>query len=210
MGFSNVSGKQRVKRPGCETATQRKRRRYRTGDKETAQDIRVVKKQKGERANGDRLPEQLPKQKTATQKKLKALVKKNEDVKKLRRKDAAGEALDEQQRAKLDAGDDVLLELHTFLNAHPSEAAAFARDRDASAPKAVPAKPATKARAEVLPKKVGAREKFLAKQRADDERMQRRDADAAAKKRAFEKKAEKDKKSSKPKKQKFKSGLSLS
>jgi hypothetical protein len=209
MGFSNVSGKQRVKRPGCETATQRKRRRYRTGDKETAQDIRVVKKQKGERANGDRLPEQLPKQKTATQKKLKALVKKNEDVKKLRRKDAAGEALDEQQRAKLDAGDDVLLELHTFLNAHPSEAAAFARDRDASAPKAVPAKPATKARAEVPPK-VGAREKFLAKQRSDDERMQRRDADAAAKKRAFEKKALMDKKSSKPKKQKFKSGLSLS
>jgi hypothetical protein len=40
--------------------------------------------------------------------------------------------------------------------------------------------------------------------------MQRRDADAAAKKRAFEKKALMDKKSSKPKKQKFKSGLSLS
>ena len=52
MGFSNVTGKYRPKRGGCETATQRKKRRYRTGDKETAQDIRVVKKQKSERAVG--------------------------------------------------------------------------------------------------------------------------------------------------------------
>ena len=54
MGFSNVAGQYRPKRGGCETATQRKKRRYRTGDKETAQDIRVVKKQKSERAVGDR------------------------------------------------------------------------------------------------------------------------------------------------------------
>ena len=54
MGFSNVTGKYRPKRGGCETATQRKKRRYRTGDQETAQDIRVVKKQKSERAVGDR------------------------------------------------------------------------------------------------------------------------------------------------------------
>ena len=52
MGFSNVTGKYRPKRGGCETATQRKKRRYRTGDQETAQDIRVVKKQKSERAAG--------------------------------------------------------------------------------------------------------------------------------------------------------------
>ena len=81
MGFSNVTGKYRPKRGGCETATQRKKRRYRTGDKETAQDIRVVKKQKSERAAGDRAPAQLPKQKSAAQKRLKALVKKNEDIK---------------------------------------------------------------------------------------------------------------------------------
>ena len=56
MGFSNVTGKYRPKRGGCETATQRKKRRYRTGDQETAQDIRVVKKQKSERAVGYRAP----------------------------------------------------------------------------------------------------------------------------------------------------------
>ena len=84
MGFSNVTGKYRPTRGGCETATQRKKRRYRTGDQETAQDIRVVKKQKSERAVGDRAPAQLPKQKSAAQKRLKALVKKNEDIKKLR------------------------------------------------------------------------------------------------------------------------------
>lgn len=41
-----------------------------------------------------------------------------------------------------------------------------------------------------LPKKVGARETLLANQRQDDERTQRQDVDAAAKKSAFEKKAE--------------------
>ena len=130
MGFSNVTGKYRPKRGGCETATQRKKRRYRTGDKETAQDIRVVKKQKSERAAGDRAPAQLPKQKSAAQKRLKALVKKNEDIKKLRRKQEAGSALDAQQTAKLAKGDAVLLELHEFLEQHPAEAAAYAAARD--------------------------------------------------------------------------------
>ncbi len=130
MGFSNVTGKYRPKRGGCETATQRKKRRYRTGDQETAQDIRVVKKQKSERAVGDRAPAQLPKQKSAAQKRLKALVKKNEDIKKLRRKAEAGAALDAQQTAKLAKGDAVLLELHEFLEQHPAEAAAYAAARD--------------------------------------------------------------------------------
>ena len=128
MGFSNVTGKYRPKRGGCETATQRKKRRYRTGDKETAQDIRVVKKQKSERAAGDRAPAQLPKQKSAAQKRLKALVKKNEDIKKLRRKSPS--SLDAQQTAKLAKGDAVLLELHEFLEQHPAEAAAYAAARD--------------------------------------------------------------------------------
>ena len=128
MGFSNVTGKYRPKRGGCETATQRKKRRYRTGDQETAQDIRVVKKQKSERAVGDRAPAQLPKQKSAAQKRLKALVKKNEDIKKLRRKSPS--SLDAQQTAKLAKGDAVLLELHEFLEQHPAEAAAYAAARD--------------------------------------------------------------------------------
>ena len=78
MGFSNVTGKYRPKRGGCETATQRKKRRYRTGDKETAQDIRVVKKQKASAPPGaykastvDRGSHNLsPKQKSAAQKRV--------------------------------------------------------------------------------------------------------------------------------------------
>ena len=73
---------------------------------------------------------QLPKQKSAAQKRLKALVKKNEDIKKLRRKQEAGAALDAQQTAKLAKGDAVLLELHEFLEQHPAEAAAYAAARD--------------------------------------------------------------------------------
>ena len=128
MGFSNVTGKYRPKRGGCETATQRKKRRYRTGDQETAQDIRVVKKQK-ERAYRRPAMAQLPKQKSAAQKRLKALVKKNEDIKKLRRKQEAGAALDAQQTAKLAMGTRSCSSPRV-LEQDPAEAAAYAAARD--------------------------------------------------------------------------------
>ena len=43
MGFSNVTGKSRPKRPGCETKSERNKRKARQNDQETVEELRVVK-----------------------------------------------------------------------------------------------------------------------------------------------------------------------
>jgi len=128
MGFSNVTGNARRKRPGCETKKARDKRKKKTNDAETAQDVRVTKKQS--KFSGDREPEQLAPAKTDWEKKVRALTKKNDSIKALRTKKAAGEELDDQQEAKLATGDEVLLALDDLLKERPRDAEAFARARE--------------------------------------------------------------------------------
>ena len=125
MGFSNVTGKWRPKRGGCETATQRRGDAIGPATKPPRTSA-SLKSKKAAPVGGSAAQLRAEERGAET---VKALVK-NEDIKKLRRKQEAGAALDAQQTAKLAKGDAVLLELHEFLEQHPAEAAAYAAARD--------------------------------------------------------------------------------
>eukprot|EP00629_Pelagomonadales_sp_RCC1024_P019044 CAMPEP_0119282384 /NCGR_PEP_ID=MMETSP1329-20130426/26608_1 /TAXON_ID=114041 /ORGANISM="Genus nov. species nov., Strain RCC1024" /LENGTH=125 /DNA_ID=CAMNT_0007283041 /DNA_START=500 /DNA_END=874 /DNA_ORIENTATION=- len=124
MGFSNVTGKARPKRPGCETKKERDKRKKRQGDEISVKELRTVKKQKGEAA-AERAPAGLKRQKGGWEKKLAALLKTNEAIKALRAKQEAGAALDAQQLQKLARGDEVLLSLNALIEERPDEAERF-------------------------------------------------------------------------------------
>ena len=54
MGFSNVTGKSRPKRPGCETKSERNKRKARQNDQETVEELRVVKAKRCGAKGGER------------------------------------------------------------------------------------------------------------------------------------------------------------
>lgn len=74
-----------------------------------------------------RNPEQLPKQAPAWEKKLRQLLKLNVAIKELRARLENGAQLDEQQLAKLEREDAVLLQLDEVLTAYPRAAERFAQ-----------------------------------------------------------------------------------
>lgn len=127
MGFSNVTGARRIKRPGCVTKTERNLRKKRVNDAQTVEELRVVKKQGAH--SGEREPEQLMKTKSRWEKKLSALLKTNEQIKALRARRDAGGVLDAQQEAKLARGDGVLLALDALVTEKPREAEALMEAR---------------------------------------------------------------------------------
>ena len=132
MGFSNVTGKTRPKRPGCETKSQRDKRKKRVNDEEKVEELRVVKKQPGAKG-GERRPEQLKKQKNSWEKKMLALMKTNDAIKVLQARQGAGETLDSQQLAKLERADEILLSLDSLIEERPKEAEALMAARTQTA-----------------------------------------------------------------------------
>lgn len=142
MGFSNVTGKSRPKRPGCETKSERNKRKARQNDQETVEELRVVKAKRCGAKGGERAPEQLTKKKSQWEKKMAALLKTNDAIKALDARRAAGEDLDGQQLAKLARRDEVLLSLDALMEERPREAAAFVSAREAAAATALKRKAA--------------------------------------------------------------------
>jgi len=104
MGFSNVTGKSRPKRPGCETKSERNKRKARQNDQETVEELRVVKAKRCGAKGGERAPEQLTKKKSQWEKKMAALLKTNDAIKALDARRAAPErvAVAEQGRRGVD------------------------------------------------------------------------------------------------------------
>lgn len=132
MGFSNVTGARRPKRPGCETKSERAKRRKRDNEAQSVTELRVVK-QRGGGARGEREPEQLAKTRSRWEKKLVALLKANAAIKALRSRRDGGEALDAQQEAKVARGDGVLLEIDALVAENPRAAEAVMAAREARA-----------------------------------------------------------------------------
>ena len=130
MGFSNVTGKTRPKRPGCETKKERDARKKRVNDAEKVDELRVVKARRCGAKGGERAPEQLRRQKSQWEKKMLALLKTNEAIKALEARRAAGETLDPQQASKVARRDEVLLSLDALIEENPTEAEALMQKRE--------------------------------------------------------------------------------
>jgi len=131
MGFSNVTGARRPKRPGCETKSERAKRRKRDNEAQSVSELRVVKQRGG--ARSEREPEQLAKTRSRWEKKLVALLKANAAIKALRARRDGGEPLDAQQEAKIARGDGVLLEIDALVAENPRAAEAVMAAREARA-----------------------------------------------------------------------------
>jgi uncharacterized protein with WD repeat len=124
MPTSNVTGKVRGSshansrvdvRPNPKA---RKELRRREAELQTASDLRVTKKQKGERGERE-VNTSEPLKKTDDQlaaKKIKALNKKLSGIEALIEKKKAGETLDEKQLAKIDSLGDTLELLDEFIS----------------------------------------------------------------------------------------------
>lgn len=94
---------------------QRKKRQRMAGEKQTVEDVRVVKKK------GKKAPREQPRSVASTefvkkkldkrQSRLRALMKTNARIKELQALVDSGVELDEQQRRKLERRDEVLLEI---------------------------------------------------------------------------------------------------